>query len=105
MASPVADRPVSGTPRTASGPDSGRRPAHPLTARLGGFALVGLQLALVLAVVRLYDVAERNHFFAVACLAVGGFLVHAWLPLRFRLPFFGLLSLAGIVFVLGWPDG
>ncbi len=86
-------------------PDDPTRPAPSLVARLPGFALVGLELGLVLLVVRLFDVAERNHFFPVLCLAVGGFLVHACLPLRFRAHFFGLLSLGGVLFVLGWPDG
>lgn len=74
-------------------------------AEFGGFLLVGLQLALVLAVVRLFEVAERSHFFAVACLAAGGYLVHAWLPPRLRAPFFCLLSAGGVLFVLGWPNG
>jgi hypothetical protein len=82
-------------------------PAAPPAAagRLAGFTLVCLQLGLVLLVVRLFDVAERNHFFPVLCIAAGGFLVHAWLPARLRAPFFVLLSLGTILFVLGWPDG
>jgi hypothetical protein len=50
-------------------------------------------------------VAERNHFFPVLCLAAAGYVVHAWLSPRLRAPFFGLLSLGCILFVLGWPDG
>jgi hypothetical protein len=81
---------------------------HPGAERLGRFAgllLVAGQLALVLAVVRLFDIAGRNHFFAVMCIAAGGFLIHAWLPARWRGPFFCLLSLGGILFVAGWPTG
>jgi hypothetical protein len=77
----------------------------PAASRVAGFLVVGLQLALVLVVVHLFEVAERNHFFPVLCLAAGGFAVHAWLPPRWRAPFFCLLSLAGILFVLGGPDG
>jgi hypothetical protein len=75
------------------------------TGRLWGYAAVGLQLALVLLIVRRYDVAARNHFFPVLCVAVGGFAVHTCLPSRLRLAFFGLLSLAVLVVVLGWPNG
>lgn len=73
--------------------------------RLGGFAAVCVQLALTLLVVRLFDVADRNHFFAVLAAAAGGFAIHAWLPPRFRAPFFVLLSAGTLFFVLGWPNG
>jgi hypothetical protein len=79
-------------------------PAAPAN-RLGGFALVGLQLALILLFVYRFEIAARNHFFPVLCLAAGGFLVHAGLPARFRLGFFCLLSLGGLLFFLGWPNG
>lgn len=80
------------------GPPAGL--SRPLT-----YLLIPVQLALVLAAVRLFEVAERGHFFAVLALAVGGFVVHAALPARLRLPYFVLLSLAGIALVLGWPNG
>jgi hypothetical protein len=105
MASPVVSPPSGGALQTD--PDG----APPATGRvfapseLGGFLLVAVQLALVLAVVWLFEIAERSHFFAVACLAAGGYLVHAWLPPRLRAPFFCLLSAGGILFVLGWPNG
>src|SRR5262245_10745 len=82
---------------TASATDSAR-------GALGGFVLVAVQLALVLLVVRNYEIGARLHFFPVFCIAVGGFLVHACLPGRFRLAFFCLLSLVVIVFVLGWSN-
>src|SRR5262245_57397878 len=74
-------------------------------SRLRGYALVCLELALVLIVVSRYEVAARIHFFPILCLAVGGFLIHYWLPPRLKAPFFGLLSAGGILFYLGWPDG
>lgn len=83
-------------------PDSA---APPRSARLFGSLLVGLQLLLILAVVRLFDIGERNHFLFVLGCAVGGFLIHSMLPARWRLWFFGILSLGTIQFVLGWPDG
>jgi hypothetical protein len=73
--------------------------------RLGGFLLVAVQLALVLVIVRRFDVAERNHFFPVLCVAVVGYLVHAWLPSRLRLEFFALLSVGTVLAFLGWPNG
>jgi D-alanyl-lipoteichoic acid acyltransferase DltB (MBOAT superfamily) len=73
--------------------------------RVTGFAIIVFQLGLILAAVRLFDVAARNHFFPILCIAVGGYLVHAWLPPRLRAPFFCILSLGTILFVLGWPNG
>lgn len=68
-------------------------------------ALIGLQLALILAVVYRLDVAAQNHFFPVLCIAVGGFLVRAWLPAHLRAAFFCLLSLSAILLYVGWPGG
>lgn len=73
--------------------------------RVVGFLLVAVQLGLILAIVSLFDVARRNHFFPVLCLAVGGYLVHAWLPALWRAPFFCVLSLGSILLILGWPNG
>src|SRR5215207_1956556 len=79
--------------------------SSPVASRLAGHLLVLGQLALVLAVVYLFEVAERNHFFPVLGIAAGGYVVHLLLPARLRLPFFCVLSLGTILFVLGWPDG
>lgn len=62
------------------------------------------QLGLVLLVIRLYNVESRS-FFYVAILAVAGFAVHALLPMAYRLPFFVLLSFAGVGVVFGIRDG
>jgi hypothetical protein len=74
-------------------------------AGLWGYSLVAAQLALILLVVRNYEIGSRLHFFPVLCVAAGGFLVHAILPTRYRLAFFCLLSLAVVIFVLGWMNG
>ena len=74
---------------------------RPLLREAGRFLLVSLQLALVLVVIHLFKIEPRLPFFGVMCLAVGGFLVHAWLPARFRLAFFALLSMAAFVLLLG----
>jgi hypothetical protein len=80
-------------------------PPASLRDRIRPFAVVALQLALVLFVVHRFDIGAPNHFFPVLCIAVGGFVVHAWLPARFRAAFFSLLSLGGLLFFLGWPNG
>src|SRR6185369_7515052 len=54
------------------------RPAAPTTAP-GGLALVAVQLALVLLVVRNYEIGSRLHFFPVQCVAGAGWLVHVCL--------------------------
>src|SRR5262245_811265 len=98
----VAEGEATREAAAAPGRPSGARPADDgLQGRVVPFRLIAVQLALVLAAVRLYDVAAQNHFFPVLCIAAGGFLVHAWLPVRLRLPFFVLLSLGGLLFVLG----
>jgi D-alanyl-lipoteichoic acid acyltransferase DltB (MBOAT superfamily) len=75
------------------------------SGRLGAFALVCLQLVLILVVAYQFDVEAQKPFFPMLCLAAAGFVVHAWLPRRFRTGFFILLSLAAMLFVLGWPNG
>jgi D-alanyl-lipoteichoic acid acyltransferase DltB (MBOAT superfamily) len=67
---------------------------------VGAYLLVLCQLALVLLVVRQFQI-EGKAFVNLAALAFAGFAVHAWLPLRWRLPFFAVLSLGSIVFILG----
>src|SRR5207302_263711 len=57
------------------------------------------------AVVYQFDIEATRYLFPVLGLAVVGFTVHAWLPGRWRIGFFVLLSLAGILLVLGWPNG
>jgi hypothetical protein len=92
--------PAEASPLLPPGPS-----ATGAATRFWGLAAVGVQLALLLLVVHGYEVAARLHFFPVLCAAVGGFAAHACLPPRFRLAFFALLSLAVVVFVLGWPNG
>jgi len=59
----------------------------------------------ILLAIHLFKIEAQKPFLAVMYFVVGGFLVHAWLPSRLRPAFFVLLSLAGIVFLLGWPNG
>lgn len=71
---------------------------------LAQFLLVASQLLLLLLVVRQFAI-ENKAFLRLLLLASGGFVVHAFLPFRYRLPFFVALSLAGIGAVLGPEAG
>lgn len=59
-----------------------------------------VQLVLLLAVVSRFQI-ESEAFIRLTALTVAGFAIHYFLPLQRRLPFFVLLSMAGIVMVLG----
>jgi D-alanyl-lipoteichoic acid acyltransferase DltB (MBOAT superfamily) len=86
---------MNATPTTAAPPVDAE-------GRIGwrDFALIVFQLLLLLLVLRQYQI-ENAGFRWLAQLAFAGFVIHAFLPLRYRLPFFALLSLAGAVMVLG----
>jgi D-alanyl-lipoteichoic acid acyltransferase DltB (MBOAT superfamily) len=64
------------------------------------YVSVGLQLGLVLLLLRQYQI-EGIAFVRLAIFTFAGFAVHALLPLKYRLPFFAALSVAGTAFVLG----
>jgi hypothetical protein len=70
---------------------------------LGTIAVVSIQLALALVVIHQFQLESRT-FFHVMLLGGAGFITHALLPLRYRLSFFTLLSLASITLVLGPLD-
>src|SRR5688572_18795477 len=67
---------------------------------LAAFTLIALQLGLVLLLFRQYQI-ENPGFRWLAQLAFAGFVIHAFLPLRYRLPFFALLSVTGGAIVIG----
>ncbi len=78
----------------------GQTATETLTAtRAWRIALVAGQLALVALVVRGLELESRG-LYLVLLLALGGFVVNALLPLRWRLPFFALLSAAGVLVAL-----
>jgi hypothetical protein len=96
---PSAPPPVP-TVRRVPDPRDGKAEPWPATARLLGLLT---QLVLCLLVIRLFQLESRT-FYNVALLTVGGFAVHALLPIRYRLPFFVALSLGAIGLVLGVRD-
>ena len=72
--------------------------------RISAFVFIMAQLALLLVVLRQFQI-ESNALLRLSILAFAGFALHAFLPLRYRLPFFTLLSLSGIVLVFGFMQG
>ncbi len=70
---------------------------------LRNFVIIGVQLGLVLLMLRQYQI-EGAAFVRLAAFAFCGFAIHALLPLRHRLPFFAALSLAGTALVLGMAN-
>ena len=72
--------------------------------RLSKLAAVAAQLALVLAVMHVFKVEQNRGFLRLTTLIFGGFLVHALLPMRFRMPFFLAVSLAAFVTLLGFSQ-
>ena len=73
-------------------------------AELGPIALVAIQLGLLLLTFNVFDLERGSGFVALAPLILGGFVVHAVLPMRLRMPFFLALSLAGFWLLLGPPS-
>jgi hypothetical protein len=65
---------------------------------------VAAQLVLALLVIRQFQIESRT-FFNIGVLGACGFLLHAMLPIRYRLPFFALLSVTGVLVALGPADG
>jgi D-alanyl-lipoteichoic acid acyltransferase DltB (MBOAT superfamily) len=71
--------------------------------RIVRFVVITAQLGLLLLVANLYLIEETYGFKELAPVIFAGFVINAILPLRFRLPFFLLLSLFAFAYLLG-PD-
>ena len=69
-----------------------------------GFAAVAIQFALLVLLLTRFNL-ETPAFQDVARIAFAGFLVHHFLPARWRLPFFLALSVMGTTYVLGLDQG
>jgi hypothetical protein len=72
--------------------------------RIGRFLLLTLQLGLAIVVVYQFQIESRA-FLHLLILTFFGFAIHYYLPLAWRLPFFLVLSLAGIALVFGFAQG
>jgi D-alanyl-lipoteichoic acid acyltransferase DltB (MBOAT superfamily) len=71
----------------------------------GYFILVTVQLGLLVAIIQQFKIGEITGFVMIAPLVFAGFVIHAWLPRSLRLPFFFLLTLAGIFLLLDITSG
>jgi hypothetical protein len=90
---------------TASEAPAVSAPSPALRVReVGTIALISCQLVLVLLVINQFQLESRT-FFHVMLLGTAGFVVHALLPLQYRLSFFTLLSFTAIMVALGPVDG
>ncbi len=68
------------------------------------FAAVTLQLGLALLAINLFKIEENSGLLELTPLLFGGFVIHAWLPLKLRMPFFFALTVAGMVVIFGWAN-
>ncbi len=68
------------------------------------FAVLFAQLVVLIAVIARFRL-ESEAFLRLALVTAGGFAVHYFLPLRYRLWFFVLVSFVGIAVVLGPAEG
>ena len=69
-------------------------------ASIPKFIAVTLQLGLLLWILDMYAIEERSGLSQdLMYLIFGGFVVHAWLPMKWRMPFFFGLTVAAMVIV------
>jgi hypothetical protein len=87
-----ASRPLKWVDRT--GPIAGWGPLVP-------FLVITVQLGALLVLLRLFQIEPSTGLLRILPLVFVGFLVHAALPTRLRLPFFLLLSFGAIGVVMG----
>lgn len=94
---------MTASPAAATGSDSAQ---GGVLRALRPFAFLGIaaEVALVVYLVGAYDVESRT-FQHLMWAVLGGFVVHHCLPLRWRLPFFGALSLGLTAWALGIQEG
>ena len=70
----------------------------------GKIITIAAQLGVLILTIRTFNLLNEA-FLDIFLLILLGFLIHAHLPLRFRLPFFTLLSFASIYAILGLVTG
>ncbi|MFN8706306.1 MAG: SGNH/GDSL hydrolase family protein, partial [Planctomyces sp.] len=75
------------------------------TTTIRNYCLVLLQLALLAALVFRFEIEQQRHFFPVLCYVIAGFAAHFWVPTRYRLSGFAVLSMGCALFVLGVVNG
>src|SRR5437773_10441027 len=90
--------------RTRDGGGGAIEPTCHKGLSLRQFLMLALELGLLVFVVRQFRI-ESSAFLRIVLLALVGFVVHSFLPLRYRLLFFLALSLTGIGVVFGVTNG
>ncbi|MGD0271573.1 MAG: hypothetical protein ABSB14_21065, partial [Candidatus Sulfotelmatobacter sp.] len=63
------------------------------------FIVLSVEVLLLLGVFRLYHL-ETPAFFRMSCIVCGAFLIHYWIPFRFKEPFFVTVSMASAFYLL-----
>lgn len=81
---------------------------HPVAAWVNEairFAPVALEVGAVALLLRWFQIESPVFYERIVPMLFGGFLLHHLLPMRFRLAFFVLLSMAGVATVFGATGG
>ena len=74
-------------------------------SKAGKFLSIVAQLGLLILVVSQFTLENQALYHNLMLLTFYGFIIHHFLPLRYRLPFFLGLSLAAIFGILGFTNG
>ena len=71
---------------------------------IGKFLTIAVQLGLLVSVVRMFRLENQAVYQNLMLLTFYGFLIHYFLPSKYRLPFFLLLSLGTVAGILGFVN-
>lgn len=74
-------------------------------AEWGKFLAISAELALLTFLIREFQIGNESFYQVVVVIMTLGFVIHSFLPLAYRMPFFLLLSLLSIQAVFGWWAG
>lgn len=69
------------------------------------FLTIAVQLGLLVLVIRQFQLISLPFYHYVTLLTFFGFIIHYFLPINFRLPFFLFLSIVGIAIIFGFQNG
>ena len=97
MEEPASSQQTAAAPRLGMSKFLGRD----WLADVYGVLLAALQFGLLILVIWDFQVKDKAFLYLIVYVAFPGFLIHHFLPMRFRMPFFVGLSVAGVAVVLG----
>jgi hypothetical protein len=69
------------------------------------YLLILLKISVLFFVVYKFNLEKDTQIQKIIPFIIGGFAVHYWLPFRFKIPFFTLLSFSSIILLLGPLNG